>query len=237
MGDNGLSLGAAILKCRELGEGFEKPKRFKNMYLGASYSEEDIARVLEQSVFNFERKYYSPSEVAKDLNDGKIIGWFSGGMEFGARALGARSILCRPTDPNTHSNLNSRLSRYETMPFAPVVLDEHFDSIFKTSKSPYSSEFMTICYDTREEWLERIPAVIQKSDKTARPQRAVKENVPKYWNLINEYYKISGIPVLLNTSFNSHNEPIIDSPQMAINHLMGGIVDKLVIENYVYTKG
>jgi len=236
MGDNGLSLGAAILKCRELREGFIKPTRFKNMHLGTSYKEDEISKRLLDSGFNFSRSYYDPTEVAKDLNEGKIIGWFAGGIEYGARALGARSILCRPTDPDTHSKLNSRLSRYDTMPFAPVVLDEHFDKIFKTNKSKYSSEFMTICYDTREEWHDRIPAVIQKSDKTARPQRAVRESVPRYWNLINEYYKLSGIPVLLNTSFNAHNEPIIDSPERAMKHLAEGIVDKLVIENYVYTR-
>lgn len=237
MGDNGLSLGAAILKCRELGEGFMVPQRFKNVHLGTSYREDEIERRLSDEGYVFNKSTYDPTEIAQDLNEGKIIGWFSGGFEYGARALGARSILCRPTDPDTHSKLNERLSRYDTMPFAPVVLDEHFDEIFKSNKSRYSSEFMTICYDTREEWQGRIPAVIQKSDKTARPQRAVKESVPKYWNLINEYYKISGIPVLLNTSFNAHNEPIIDSPERAMKHLVEGIVDKLIIENHVYTRG
>jgi carbamoyltransferase len=120
------------------------------------------------------------------------------------------------------------------MPFAPIVLDESFDEIFNLGKSKYTSEFMTMCYDTKEEWIEKIPAVIQKSDKTARPQIVKKEKLPLFWEILNEYKKISGIPVLLNTSFNSHNEPIIENPTQAFESLKKGIIDKLVIGNYVY---
>jgi carbamoyltransferase len=93
---------------------------------------------------------------------------------------------------------------------------------------------MTICYPTKENWMNKIPAVIQKSDKTARPQVVRKDKLPKFWEILNEYYKISGIPLLLNTSFNSHNEPIIDNPIHAFEKLKEGIIDKLVIEDYVY---
>jgi carbamoyltransferase len=113
-------------------------------------------------------------------------------------------------------------------------MDEYFDEIFYPSKSKYSAEFMTVCYSTRESWIKKIPAVIQKSDKSARPQIVVKNKNEKFWGILNEYNKISGIPVLLNTSFNSHNEPIIDSPNQAFDTLEKGIVDKLVIGNYVY---
>jgi carbamoyltransferase len=94
---------------------------------------------------------------------------------------------------------------------------------------------MTLCYETNDEWIPKISAVIQKSDKTARPQVVVKEKNPKYWEIINEYYKLSGIPLLLNTSFNIHNEPIINHPQFAFRSLMDGVIDKLIIGNYVYT--
>lgn len=93
---------------------------------------------------------------------------------------------------------------------------------------------MTLCYDTKDEWVNKIPAVIQKSDKTARPQIIRKDKLPKVWEVINEYYKLSGIPVVLNTSFNAHNEPIINSPDEAFIHLKNGIIDQLVIEDYVY---
>ena len=120
------------------------------------------------------------------------------------------------------------------MPFAPIVLSEHFDDLFYPSKSKYASEFMTICFSTKEEWIDKIPAVIQKSDKTARPQIVNKDKLPKFWEILNEYYSISDIPVLLNTSFNSHNEPIIDSPNQAFDTLKNGIIDKLIIGDYVY---
>jgi carbamoyltransferase len=142
--------------------------------------------------------------------------------------------LVKPTEIKTHKLLNERLRRYEIMPFAPIVMDEYFDEIFYPSKSKYSAEFMTVCYSTRESWIKKIPAVIQKSDKSARPQIVVKNKNEKFWGILNEYNKISGIPVLLNTSFNSHNEPIIDSPNQAFDTLEKGIVDKLVIGNYVY---
>ena len=121
------------------------------------------------------------------------------------------------------------------MPFAPIIMEEYFDDVFLYSKSKYSSEFMTLCYPTKEEWIDKIPAVIQKSDKTARPQTVRKENLPQFWEILNEYYKLSGIPLLLNTSFNTHNEPIIDNPSQAFISLEKGIIDKLVIEDYVYS--
>jgi carbamoyltransferase len=120
------------------------------------------------------------------------------------------------------------------MPFAPIILSEKFDEVFTSSKSKYTAEFMTLCFSTKEEWINKIPAVIQKSDKTARPQIVVKDKLPKFWNILNEYYKLSGIPLLLNTSFNSHNEPIIENPNQAFSSLKNGIIDKLIIEDYVY---
>lgn len=232
MGDEGLALGTCIKKSHELGE-WPKPKKFKNVLLGPSYTNDKILEVSKN--YNFFRSPYNVEEIAKDLNEGKIIGWFQGGSEHGPRALGARSILVRPTDVGTHGILNQRLNRYETMPFAPIVLEENFDEIFTCTKSKYTSEFMTLCYSTKEEWIDKIPAVIQKSDKTARPQIVVRENLPKFWEILNQYYKLSGIPVLLNTSFNSHNEPIIENPNQAFIALNKKIIDKLVIEDYVYS--
>ena len=232
MGDEGLSLGSAIYKSVEVGD-WKKPKRLKNLFFGTEYSDSEIEEVSKN--YDVNRIEYKVEEIAKDLDYGLIIGWFQNGFEFGPRALGARSILVRPTDKETHSELNRRLKRNDIMPFAPVVLSEYFDNIFYPTKSKYTAEFMTLCYETKEEWIPKISAVIQKSDKTARPQIVVKENNPKFWNILNEYNKISGIPVLLNTSFNIHNEPIINHPQYAFRSLMDGVIDKLVIGNYVYT--
>lgn len=231
MGDEGLALGAAIKKSHELGE-WSKPKKFKNLLLGKKYTDREIFEISKE--FNFDYVRYSPKKIAEDLNNGSIIGWFQDGSEYGPRALGGRSILVRPTDLATHSVLNSRLKRHDTMPFAPIILSEHFDEVFQPSKSKYTAEFMTLCYDTKLDWVKKIPAVIQKSDNTARPQIVVKENLPKFWEILNEYYKLSGIPLLLNTSFNSHNEPIIENPSQAFSTLQKRIIDKLVIQDYVF---
>lgn len=231
MGDEGLSLGACIYKANQLGE-ITHPFHLNDVHFGQKYSDDEIFEISKN--YNFKRKSYQVEEIAKEINEGGIIGWFQGGSEFGPRALGARSILVRPTDIATHKILNSRLKRHDTMPFAPIVLSEFFDEIFTSNKSKYTSEFMTLCYDTKDEWIDKIPAVIQKSDKTARPQIVVKDKLPKFWEILNKYYEISGIPVLLNTSFNSHNEPIIENPKQAFDSLEKNIIDKLVIGEYVY---
>jgi carbamoyltransferase len=231
MGDEGLPLGACIKKSVELGE-ITKPIKLKNMFFGIGYSDDEVDDFSKN--YKFKKEKYDSKVIAQDLDDGKIIGWYQDRFEHGPRALGARSILVKPTEIKTHKLLNERLRRYEIMPFAPIVMDEYFDEIFYPSKSKYSAEFMTVCYSTRESWIKKIPAVIQKSDKSARPQIVVKNKNEKFWGILNEYNKISGIPVLLNTSFNSHNEPIIDSPNQAFDTLEKGIVDKLVIGNYVY---
>jgi carbamoyltransferase len=231
MGDEGLPLGACIKKAVELGE-ITKPIKLKNVFFGIGYAQDEINQDSEN--YNFKKEEYNSEVIARDLEDGKMIGWFQDRFEHGPRALGSRSILVKPTEIKTHKLLNERLKRYEIMPFAPIVMEEHFDKIFYPSKSKYSAEFMTICYSTRESWINKIPAVIQKSDKSARPQVVVKNKNEKLWDVLNEYSKISGIPVLLNTSFNSHNEPIIDSPKQAFETLNKGIIDKLVIGDYVY---
>lgn len=232
MGDEGLALSGCIMKASLLGE-WPKPKKLKNLFFGPEYTDSQILEESENYDFSYEN--YDVEKSAIDLNEGKILGWFQNGSEHGPRALGARSILVRPTDVSTHAELNRRLVRYETMPFAPIVLDEYFDEIFENPKSKYTAEFMTLCFNTKEEWIDKIPAVIQKSDKTARPQLVKKENVPLFWEILDNYRKVSGIPVLLNTSFNSHNEPIIENPKQAFESLKKGIIDKLIIGNYVFS--
>lgn len=231
MGDEGLTLGAALIKAVELGE-ITKPFHLNDVFLGLEYSDDEVSEISVN--YEFSVKKYNVEEIATDLNNGLIIGWFQGKMEYGPRALGARSILVRPTDYSTHANLNRRLNRYDTMPFAPMIMSEYFEEVFPVSKSKYAAEFMTLTFSTDEDWIYKIPAVIQKSDKTARPQVIVKNKNPKVWELMDNYRELSGIPLLLNTSFNAHNEPIIEKPEHAFEHLKNKIIDKLVIGNYVY---
>jgi len=231
MSDSGLSLGAAILKTRELGEGFSVPEKFNDVYLGFEYTFENLKKCIQGKPIHIEE--FDAKKLAEDIDKGEIIGWFNGRMEFGPRALGARSILCKPNDLSVKNKLNNILKRYDTMPFAPVVMEEYFDDLFTETKSKYSGRFMTLCYDTKPEWIEKLPSVIQKSDGTARPQVVNKMTNKNYWEVINQFRELTGIPVLLNTSFNIHNEPIIEEPCRAVKHLTDGLLDKLVFENYV----
>lgn len=231
MGDEGLALGACLKKAYELGE-INKPFKLKNVFFGVEYSDEDIE--IESRNYDFEKTTYNTHDIASKINDGKIIGWFQGRFEYGPRALGHRSIIVKATEQETHAELNRRLGRYEIMPFAPSILEEYFDDVFYPHKSLYSAQFMTLCYSTKENWSSRIPAVLQKTDKSARPHVVLKSSNPKYHELLTEYYSISKIPLFLNTSFNKHNEPIIDNPKQAFDCLRDGIIDELVIENYVY---
>ena len=234
MGDSGLALGSAILKCRQLDEGFVLPKKLKNVSWGRSYTNQEILG--ESFGFNFKRKSYIQSQIVEDLISGKLIGWFQDGFEFGPRALGSRSILAQATDYTTHYELNRRLQRDDRMPFAPMVLEEEFGQVFEENKSKYAAEFMTLCFNVKEEWKEKIPAVIQKSDGTARPQIVTAKSQPRIWNLLKDYHGRTAIPAILNTSFNSHNSPIIDSPSQAFQMLDENRIDILVIGDYVFYK-
>jgi carbamoyltransferase len=230
MGDNGLALGCALHKSFLLGE--RQIKRLDDVFLGFEYTDEQIE--IESKNYNFTREPYIPSEIANELNNGKIIGFFKGRFEYGPRALGARSILVRPTDHKTHEVLNNRLKRDDIMPFAPIVMSEYANDVFYASKSQYTAEFMTMCYTTKPDWVERIPAVIHHIDHSSRPQIVFKERNLHFHKILEEYNNLSHIPVLLNTSFNGHGEPIIDKPSQAFEHLNKGTVDMLVMENYVY---
>ena len=119
------------------------------------------------------------------------------------------------------------------MPFAPSVLEEYSEEVFGCKKSKYTAEFMTLCYDTEEKWTDIIPAVVHSIDKTARPQIVSKENNSSFYSIIEEYRKISGIPLVLNTSFNAHGEPINNYPSQVIKHLFNGCVDYLITEDYI----
>lgn len=234
MGDGGLALGAAINKAVELGE-ITKPLKPSNVFYGSQYSKDEWD--FEISKYNsITVEPVSFERIAKLVNDGFVIGVFVGRTEYGPRALGNRSIICKPTDRDTHRLLNEKLRRTEIMPFAPSIMEEHFNTVFVENKSKYTAQFMTLCYDTKPEWQKVIPAVIHEKDGTARPQIVNKENNPHFYNIINEYYKLSGIPVVLNTSFNAHGEPINNYPSQVIKHLINNSVDYIVTEDYIISK-
>lgn len=236
MGDSGLSLGAALIKSLEVGD-VCSPLTLDHVYFGQDFSRTEWDSELEKKKGIFDMEEFSPQKVAKLIDEGFVIGLFLGRTEYGPRALGNRSIVVKPTDPQTHEKLNQKLKRSEVMPFAPTVLSEYSEEVFNVKKSSYSAEFMTLCFETSDEWTSKLPAVIQILDKSARPQVLKQKTNLLYYNIIEEYRKISGIPVVLNTSFNAHGEPINNFPHQVLKHLEDGIVDFLATEDYlIYRK-
>ncbi len=234
MGDEGLPLGSALTVYKQFNPDF-KPFKLDNAFLGVEFTDQET----EENYWDkekFNRRPYNLEQVAWDLKEGKIIGWFQGRYEHGPRALCNRSIIADPSVPGTYKKVNDRLQRNDFMPFAPVVIDKYANQVFKVTKSAYTAEFMTMLYDTREEWVDKIPAVVHPIDKTARIQIVTESNNPKFYELINKFNDITNIPVLLNTSFNVHEEPIVCTPREGFVHLENGIVDMLVIGNYIFTK-
>jgi len=231
MGDEGLPLGCALTVHKKLNPDF-KPFKLKNVFLGTEYYD----REFEFNYKEFIRLPYTPERVSQYLKEGDVIGWFQGRYEHGPRALCNRSIIADPSVPGTYKKVNDRLQRNDFMPFAPVVIDKYANDVFNVTKSSYTAEFMTMLYDTRKEWQNKIPAVVHPIDKTARIQIVTQDSNPKFYELINEFNELTNIPVLLNTSFNVHGEPIVCHPEEAFVHLRNQIVDKLVINNFIYIK-
>ena len=168
-------------------------------------------------------------EVAQAIADGKIVGWFQGKSESGNRALGNRSILADPRNPNIKDIINHTIKmREDFRPFAPAVLEEHYKEYFDTRlPSPYMSRICKVKND-------KVPGITH-IDNTARIQTVNKEFNEKFYNIINEFYKITGIPMLLNTSFNCQ-EPIVENPKQAINTFNRTALDLLVINDRIIRK-
>lgn len=234
MGDEGCPLGCALMVHKMFTPDF-KPFKLDNMFMGTSYTDAEVGEhYWDQNKFS--REIFTPELAAKYLSDGKIMGVFNGRYEHGPRALGNRSIIGEVTNPDTYDKINNKLQRNDFMPFAPAVMEEHADTIFNVTKSRYTAEFMTMLYDTRPEWADRIPTVVHPKDKTARIQIVTKTSNPTFYKILDEYNKLTGVPVLLNTSFNVHEEPIVCHPNEAFNHLENDVVDLLIINNFIYRK-
>ena len=168
-------------------------------------------------------------KVASAVANGEIVGWYQGKSESGNRALGNRSILADPRNPNIKNIINSDIKlREDFRPFAPSVLEEHYREYFNTNQSsPYMSRIMPVISD-------KIPGVTHV-DGTARIQTVNRNTNKHYYNLINEFYLITGVPVLLNTSFNCQ-EPIVETPEDAVNTFKKCGLDMLILNDYVVTK-
>jgi carbamoyltransferase len=235
MGDEGLALGSALIVFKQLHPEF-KPVRLDNVFFGTEYNEEEINNAAREILGTYNYIPLNIDFITSLLNNQKIIGLFQGKFEHGPRALGNRTIMCDATHPDTYDVINGRLKRNDFMPFAPAVLDEDADILFEVSKSRYAAEFMTLCFNTRDEWKDKLPTVVHPVDKTARVQIVTENSNPLFYKILKSYKEKTGIGCLVNTSFNVHNEPIVNRPVEAFVHLKNNIIDYLVTPYGIYSK-
>ena len=239
MGDGGLAAGAALYLWAKERKRAGKPAfpiLLKSVYLGPDFSEAHIPDLIEKYGLSFRRSECVEKEIASFLFENKIVGRFSGRMEYGPRALGNRSILAAPVDKTINDWLNERLKRTEFMPFAPSILEEDAaDFLTGWSPAQVAARFMTITYDVPMERVGAAPAVVH-IDNTVRPQVVRKRDNPSFHQVILEYKKLSGLPLVINTSFNMHEEPIVCTPEDAIRSFLAGSVDVLTLDSFIVEK-
>lgn len=233
--DDGCSIGAALLAFKKFNPAKKIPYHQTNPYLGFDIKEEELQNFLSFSGYKHQKLSYSEiyKTIAQNIFDGKIIAWVQGNAEFGPRALGNRSILANPCIAEMKDTINSRVKfREEFRPFAPSVLEEfasdYFENYFPT---PYMERVLNIKKDKQK----IIPAVTH-IDGTGRLQTVNKNNNLHFYNLICEFNKISGVPIILNTSLNVMGKPIVSSVNDISSVFVNSGVDILVVNNYVITK-
>jgi carbamoyltransferase len=226
MGDGGCGTGAALVASVAAGE---QPRRLDTCYLGPDYSDAEIESALQATGLNYERYDEIEVEIARSIADNRVVARFAGRMEYGPRALGNRSILYPAKDPAVNQWLNERLGRTEFMPFAPATLYEAREKCYlNLSGAEFTALFMTITFDCTPWMRENCPAAVH-IDGTARPQLVTAESNPSYYRILQEYEKLTGIPSVINTSFNMHEEPIVCTPADAIRAFQLGKLDYLAI--------
>tara|TARA_X000001036_G_scaffold375038_1_gene363697 strand:- start:1255 stop:3108 length:1854 start_codon:yes stop_codon:yes gene_type:complete len=259
-GDAGGSLGSALAvnhmyfdKKRIYTKGYDL---MKGSYLGPYYSNKEILIINKKykAVYEYFESFKDISKlVAKLISEGNVVGWFQGKSEFGPRALGNRSILADPRNPEMQKKLNLKIKYREGFrPFAPSVLDEDYDKFFEGN---ITSPYMLMVKKIKEKVKKRVPKEyenfnyweklytersqlqsITHVDFSARIQTVSKKTNPKYWELINEFKKITGLGVLVNTSFNVRGEPIVNSPEDSFKCFINTEMDYLIVENFLYEK-
>jgi carbamoyltransferase len=204
-----------------------------NVFWGPSFECRQILTALQEAKLPFEQYEHIEPKIAALIADGHVVARFNGRMEYGPRALGNRSILFHAKEPDVNQWLNQRLGRTEFMPFAPATLyDKRHECYRNVNGAEYAAQFMTITFDCTEKMKRECPAAVHV-DGTARPQLVSAESNPSFHKILTEYYKLTGIPSLINTSFNMHEEPIVCTPADAIRAFLQGNLDYLAIGNFL----
>ena len=238
-GDGGTSLGAALYVAKNILKLNDKISYFDSSYLGPKFSNKEIELILNENVNiknnqNFSIKYFDIDDdlfsyVAEKISKKLVTGWFSGRSEWGPRALGNRSILADPRAKDMKEILNKKIKKRESFrPFAPSILESHVSNWFNESKPV---PFMTQVFEIKDDKRQIVPAVTHV-DGTGRLQTVNEKNNKRFFSLINKFYEITGVPIVINTSFNE-NEPIVNKPIEAINCFLRTNMDLLVLENFV----
>lgn len=232
-GDAGTALGAALWVDAKERQTNERAFVMDHAYWGPEYTDHAIEKFLRWAKVPYRKLDNVAREAAELLAQDKIIGWYQGRMEFGPRALGSRSILASPIHAEMQARLNEVKDREDFRPVAPVVLEEDAGDWFEEAQY---SPFMLFVYRVREEMADKIPAV-RHVDGTARIQTVNEEQHPLYYSLLKEFKSLTGVPVLVNTSFNTLGKPIVQSPRDAVECFWCSPFDALVIGSFLVEKG
>ena len=235
-GDDGIAIGCAYYGWLEV---LKRPRGhvMEHAYTGRVYGEHEIVRAQQKPLVRIQITPVRSDDICRDtaklLADQKVIGWFQGPSEFGPRALGNRSLLADPRSPGMKDILNSRVKHRQAFrPFAPIVLAERMTDIFEGEED---SPFMLIAKPVRPEWRDRIPGVVHV-DGTARVQTVREATNPRLYRLLREFDRLTGVPVLINTSFNVKGEPIVETPQDAMICFLTTGIDHLVLHDTLISK-
>lgn len=237
--DGGTAIGAAYYAYYQLGKNkYRDTEQIKHVYYGKSYDDDSVKKSIQKYGNQISYKTYVYSDLinvtAQLIADDKIVGWFQGGSEAGPRALGNRSIIANPSNRDMKDILNSRVKFREAFrPFAPAVLKEKVHDYFDTEYP--DNPFMLYICNVKKSKINEIPAVVHV-DGTARFQTVGIDNNKKFYDLINAFYRIKGVPIVLNTSLNIKGNPIAETPVDAIECLLNSKMDCLIIENYLIGK-
>jgi len=239
-GDESNPIGASILSALKLGFSWDDIEPLKMLYWGPSYTNEEVKRAIDNKLsnagFNIQLEENINVAIAKKMAEKKIVGRFTGRMEWGARALGNRSILADARNPDVIHQLNKAIKMRDFwMPFAPAVLREYRDTYLMLRKD-YRNPFMTIAPDTKPKAKEDIAAGLHPFDKSARAQVLDPDNHPDFYETVSQFEKITGVGGVLNTSYNLHGDPIVCSPEDAIDTFLNSGLDVLALEDYLIEK-